>query len=220
MHALGSLELGVVRVVEQLGGPARHRPGDRLAAPADERRARHEAALLAMVSQRLPRPGSKSPVISAGSSGCGCRRPGILPSTSSIARWTCSPSTAMRSSRRCSGTASTCSSSTSTCSSLTYTAKCDDEDVASHQWRGLTFAPLRARALQSKELYLRERVLSHRLWPGYDDILDACCAAWNALPAPSLPHPLPLHPRLGNGHSGSGVPEAATGRRASGPRPG
>jgi transposase len=24
--------------------------------------------------------------------------------------------------------------------------------------------------------YLRERFLSHRLWPGYDDILDACCA--------------------------------------------
>jgi transposase len=30
-------------------------------------------------------------------------------------------------------------------------------------------------------LDLRERFLSHRLWPRYDDILDACCAAWNAL---------------------------------------
>ena len=30
-------------------------------------------------------------------------------------------------------------------------------------------------------LYVRERFLSHRLWPSYDDILDACCSAWNAL---------------------------------------
>lgn len=30
-------------------------------------------------------------------------------------------------------------------------------------------------------LYLKERFLSHRLWPTYDDTLHACCAAWNAL---------------------------------------
>ena len=30
-------------------------------------------------------------------------------------------------------------------------------------------------------LYLRERYLSHRLFDTYDDILDACCTAWNAL---------------------------------------
>jgi transposase len=30
-------------------------------------------------------------------------------------------------------------------------------------------------------LDLRERFLAHRLWPSYDDILDACCAACNAL---------------------------------------
>ena len=30
-------------------------------------------------------------------------------------------------------------------------------------------------------LHLRERFLSHRLWASYDDILDACCTAWNAL---------------------------------------
>ena len=30
-------------------------------------------------------------------------------------------------------------------------------------------------------LDLRERFLSHRLWSSYDAILDACCAAWNAL---------------------------------------
>jgi transposase len=36
-------------------------------------------------------------------------------------------------------------------------------------------------AIERVWLYLRERFLSHRLWPGYDDLLDACCAAWNAL---------------------------------------
>ena len=60
-----------------------------------------------------------SRAMSAGSIGCGCPRPGISPSTSSIARSTCSPSTAMRSRRRCSGTAPTCSSWTSTWSSTT-----------------------------------------------------------------------------------------------------
>jgi hypothetical protein len=36
-------------------------------------------------------------------------------------------------------------------------------------------------AIERVWLYLRERFLSHRLWPSYDDILDACFAAWNAL---------------------------------------
>jgi putative transposase len=36
-------------------------------------------------------------------------------------------------------------------------------------------------AIERVWLYLRERFLSHRLWASYDDILDACCAAWNAL---------------------------------------
>ena len=36
-------------------------------------------------------------------------------------------------------------------------------------------------AIERLWLYLRERFLSHRLWPSYDDILDACCAACNAL---------------------------------------
>lgn len=30
-------------------------------------------------------------------------------------------------------------------------------------------------------LYLRERFLSLRVFPGYDAIVDACCAAWNAI---------------------------------------
>jgi putative transposase len=36
-------------------------------------------------------------------------------------------------------------------------------------------------AIERVWLYLRERFLSHRLWPTYDDILDACCAAWTRL---------------------------------------
>ena len=32
-------------------------------------------------------------------------------------------------------------------------------------------------------LYLRERFLSHRLWADYEAVVDACCAAWNALTA-------------------------------------
>ena len=36
-------------------------------------------------------------------------------------------------------------------------------------------------AIERVWLYLRERFLSHRLWPSHDAILDACCAASNAL---------------------------------------
>lgn len=36
-------------------------------------------------------------------------------------------------------------------------------------------------AIERLWLYLRERFLSHRLWPTYDDILDACHRAWNAV---------------------------------------
>jgi putative transposase len=36
-------------------------------------------------------------------------------------------------------------------------------------------------AIERVWLYLRERFLSERLWPSYDDILTACCHAWNAL---------------------------------------
>jgi hypothetical protein len=34
-------------------------------------------------------------------------------------------------------------------------------------------------AIERRWLYLKERFLSHRLLPAYDDILDACCRAWN-----------------------------------------
>ena len=43
-------------------------------------------------------------------------------------------------------------------------------------------------AIERVWLYRRERFLSHRLWPSYDDILAACGAAWNAL----LAEPRPL----------------------------
>jgi hypothetical protein len=36
-------------------------------------------------------------------------------------------------------------------------------------------------AIERVWLHLRERFLSERLWRTYHDILDACCAAWNAL---------------------------------------
>jgi DDE superfamily endonuclease len=29
--------------------------------------------------------------------------------------------------------------------------------------------------------YLRQNLLSHRVWDSYDAIVDACCRAWNAL---------------------------------------
>ena len=35
-------------------------------------------------------------------------------------------------------------------------------------------------------LYLRERHLSHRLLDSYDDIVNACCTAWNKLAAKRL----------------------------------
>ena len=31
--------------------------------------------------------------------------------------------------------------------------------------------------------YLRTNWLSHRVWESYDDIVNACCAAWNSLMA-------------------------------------
>lgn len=38
-------------------------------------------------------------------------------------------------------------------------------------------------AIERVWLYLRERYLSHRLWPTYDHIVHACCEAWNRLRA-------------------------------------
>jgi hypothetical protein len=38
-------------------------------------------------------------------------------------------------------------------------------------------------AIERLWLYLRERYLSHGVWPAYQDIIDACCRAWNAVRA-------------------------------------
>jgi transposase len=38
-------------------------------------------------------------------------------------------------------------------------------------------------AIERLWLYLRERFLSHRLWPTYHHILDACCRAWTTVRA-------------------------------------
>ena len=46
-------------------------------------------------------------------------------------------------------------------------------------WAGAAATALTA--IERVWLYLRERCLCHRLWPAHDDILDACCIAWNAL---------------------------------------
>ena len=51
-------------------------------------------------------------------------------------------------------------------------------------------------AIERVWLYLHERFLSHRLWPSYEEIVDACCAAWNAPPRRSRPNPIPLLLRL------------------------
>lgn len=46
-------------------------------------------------------------------------------------------------------------------------------------------------------LYMRERFLSHRVFVNYHAILDACCAAWNAVAnAPDLMHSLTNYPYL------------------------
>jgi hypothetical protein len=34
-------------------------------------------------------------------------------------------------------------------------------------------------AIERLWLYLRERYLSRGVWPAYQDIIDACCRAWN-----------------------------------------
>ena len=50
----------------------------------------------------------------------------------------------------------------------------------------ITMMPLPAYALELNPVeniweFLRANLLSHRVWQTYNDILDACCSAWNAL---------------------------------------
>ncbi len=47
--------------------------------------------------------------------------------------------------------------------------------------------------------FLRQNHLSNRVFENYDEILDACCAAWNALTAEVKAHRLNRHTSLGVG---------------------
>jgi putative transposase len=38
-------------------------------------------------------------------------------------------------------------------------------------------------AIERLWLFLRERFLSHRVWPTYDAVVNACCHTWNAVRA-------------------------------------
>ncbi len=63
-----------------------------------------------------------------------------------------------------------------------HTAK----DIAMPDNVSLVFLPPYSPELNPVErvwLYLRERYLSHRLLADYEAVVDACCAAWNALTA-------------------------------------
>jgi hypothetical protein len=44
--------------------------------------------------------------------------------------------------------------------------------------------------------FLRQNHLGNRVFESYTDIVDACCAAWNALAAEPKRHRLNYHTRL------------------------
>ncbi|MGH6896062.1 MAG: IS1634 family transposase [Geminicoccaceae bacterium] len=148
-----SFDLGVVHVVEQLW--ARLGIGRAIAArlAADERQAPHEAALLAMTAQRLARPGSK----------LACHERWLdrvwLPEARDLA---------LGQLYRALDLLAAHGDAIETAvfwhrvdlfkldvdlvfyDATTAWFECDEEAVASHAWRGLTFAPLRKRG-HSKE---------------------------------------------------------------------
>jgi transposase len=148
-----SFELGIIHVVEQLW--ARLGIGAAITArlTADERRAPHAAALLAMAAQRLARPGSK----------LACHERWLervwLPTASNLAL-----DQLYRALDVLAEHGDTIEQEVFWHSvdlfkldvdlifydATTAWFECDEEDVASHQWRGLTFAPLRKRG-HSKE---------------------------------------------------------------------
>jgi hypothetical protein len=148
-----SFDLGVVHVVEQLW--ARLGIGQVVAAKlvADERRAPHEAALLAMTAQRLARPGSK----------LACherwRKRVWLPAASDLALDQLYRALDLLAEHGDAIEAEVFWHSVDLFKldvdlvfydATTAWFECDEEDGASHEWRGLTFAPLRKRG-HSKE---------------------------------------------------------------------
>jgi Transposase DDE domain len=148
-----SFELGIVHVVEQLWG--RLGIGRAIAArlAADERRAPHEAALLAMTAQRLARPGSK----------LACHERWLdrvwLPAAGDLALDQLYRALDILAEH---GEAIErevfwhgvdlfkLDVDLVFYDATTAWFECDDEDAAGHEWRGLTFAPLRKRG-HSKE---------------------------------------------------------------------
>jgi hypothetical protein len=148
-----SFELGIVHVVEQLWG--RLGIGRAIAArlAADERRAPHEAALLAMTAQRLARPGSK----------LACHERWLdrvwLPAAGDLALDQLYRALDILAEH---GEAIErevfwhgvdlfkLDVDLVFYDATTAWFECDEEDAAGHEWRGLTFAPLRKRG-HSKE---------------------------------------------------------------------
>jgi hypothetical protein len=148
-----SFDLGVVHVVEQLWGRLGIGRAIATRLAADERQAPHEAALLAMTAQRLARPGSK----------LACHERWLdrvwMPAARDLA---------LDQLYRALDVLAEHGDAIEEevfwhgvdlfkldvdlvfYDATTAWFECDEEDVASHEWRGLTFAPLRKRG-HSKE---------------------------------------------------------------------
>jgi len=148
-----SFELGVLHVITELW--ARLGIGEAIAArlAARERRAPHEAALLAMAAQRLARPGSK----------LACHERWLdrvwLPAARDLALDQLYRALDLLAEHGDAIEAEVFWRSVDLFKldvdlvfydATTAWFECDEEDVASHEWRGLTFAPLRKRG-HSKE---------------------------------------------------------------------
>jgi hypothetical protein len=148
-----SFELGIIHVVEQLW--ARLGIGGAITArlAADERRAPHAGALLAMAAQRLARPGSK----------LACHERWLdrvwLPAAKNLALDQLYRALDVLAEHGDAIEQEVFWHSVDLFKldvdlifydATTAWFECDEEDVASHQWRGLTFAPLRKRG-HSKE---------------------------------------------------------------------
>ena len=148
-----SFELGVLHVITELW--ARLGIGEAIAArlAARERRAPHDAALLAMTAQRLARPGSK----------LACHERWLdrvwLPAARDLALDQLYRALDLLAEHGDAIEAEVFWRSVDLFKldvdlvfydATTAWFECDEEDVASHEWRGLTFAPLRKRG-HSKE---------------------------------------------------------------------
>jgi len=148
-----SFELGVVHVIAQLWARLGIGPAIAARSAADERRAPHEAALLAMAAQRLARPGSK----------LACHERWLervwLPEAKDLALDQLYRALDLLAEHGDAIEADVFWHSADLFKldvdlvfydATTAWFECDEEDVAPESWRGLTFAPLRKRG-HSKE---------------------------------------------------------------------